>query len=212
MVATVSDPHEIANVLGIKGVEYMLENASKVDFNFNFGASSCVPATTFETSGDSLDISDIKELLDNKKINHLGEVIEVIQVIDHKPAVAFVKDFELKKGAIASCVAVGCNDEDIARAVNLIVTSKGGISAVNGKKSLHLPLEVAGIMSSKDGFKVASKYEDLDRFAKKSLGSNLSSPFMTLSFMALLVIPELKLSDKGLFDGRKFHFMPTCVK
>lgn len=105
MVATVSDPHEIANVLGIKGVEYMLENASKVDFNFNFGASPCVPATTFETSGDSLDISDIKELLDNKKINHLGEVIEVIQVIDHKPAVAFVKGFELKKGAIASCVA-----------------------------------------------------------------------------------------------------------
>jgi adenine deaminase len=75
---------------------------------------------------------------------------------------------------------------------------------------LHLPLEVAGIMSSGDAFEVAEAYEKVDRFAKEVLGSPLSAPFMTLSFMALLVIPELKLSDKGLFDGRAFHFVPVC--
>jgi len=469
-VATVSDPHEIANVLGVKGVEFMLENASEVNFNFNFGVSPCVPATPFETSGATLDSSTVKELLKNPKLNHLAEVmafpsvlndepeimtkiayakelnipidghapmlsgadlkkyidagittdheassyaeakeklelgmkiliregsaaknyealsplieshsdmlmfcsddkhpndllnghinelvkrsiakgydifdvlkiacinpkehynlnvgqlqigdkadfievkdlesfkiirtfingevvsedsktkiesikvdsinnfhalktspsdfifdsgceeVEVIQVIDHelftlekkyhthqegifsvdlkedilkiivmnryentKPAVSFVNGFTLKKGAIASCVAhdshniiaVGCSDEEITKAVNLLVESKGGISAVDGDKTLHLALDIAGIMSSGDAFEVVSKYDELDKFVKDSLSCTLSAPFMTLSFMALLVIPEIKLSDKGLFDGREFHFIPSCVK
>ncbi len=469
-VATVSDPHEIANVLGEKGVEFMLLNADKVNFNFNFGVSPCVPATPFETSGATLDSNAVKELLKNPKLNHLSEVmafpsvvnddpeimakikyakelnipidghapflsgddlkkyidagistdheassyeeakeklelgmkiliregsaaknyealsplikeysdmlmfcsddkhpndllnghinelvvrslkkgyelfdvlkiacinpkehynldvgqlhvgdkadfievadlesfkivrtfidgevvsknreskinsidvepinnfhatkmqpadfsfesecetIEVIQAIDHElftlekkyhshrdgifsvdlkedilkiivlnryekaqPAVAFINGFNLKKGAIASSVAhdshniiaVGCSDEEINRAVNLLINSKGGISAVDGEKSLHLPLEVAGIMSNSDAFEVAAKYEELDKFVKENLGSTLSAPFMTLSFMALLVIPEIKLSDKGLFDGREFHFIPSCAK
>ena len=468
-VATVSDPHEIANVLGIPGVEFMLSNAEKVNFKFNFGVSPCVPATPFETSGASLDVKKVQRLLKNPKLNHLSEVmafpsviagdkeilakiaaakalglpidghapglsgddlkkyidagittdheassyeeakekldlgmkiliregsaaknfdalsplidvyyenlmfcsddrhpndllkehinalvarsikqghdlfkvlqiacinpiehyhldvgqlrvgdsadfievkdledfeilrtvingevvnenhkskinsiniepinnfhalqtsasdflfesacdeVEVIQVIDHelftkekkyhihqdgtfcvdlsqdilkiavvnryenrKPAVAFVNGFGLKKGAIASCVAhdshniiaVGCSDEEISEAVNLIISSKGGISAVDSKKHMHLPLEVAGIMSGDDAFSVASRYEKLDQYVKNSLGSPLSAPFMTLSFMALLVIPEIKLSDKGLFDGREFHFIPACV-
>ena len=469
-VATVSDPHEIANVLGVKGVEFMLLNADKVNFNFNFGVSPCVPATTFETNGATLDADTVKELLKNKKLNHLAEVmafpsvinnepqimakikaakdlnipidghapflsgddlkkyidagistdheassyaeakeklelgmkiliregsaaknfealsplikvypnklmfcsddkhpndllvghinslvirsielgcdifdvlkiacinpkehynldvgqlkvgdkadfievkdlesfkiirtfingeivsenekskiesvqtelinnfhatqtqvtdfvfesgcetLEVIQVIDHelftlekkyhshtkgvfnvdlkndilkiivlnrykksKPAVAFVNGFNLKRGAIASSVAhdshniiaVGCSDEEISKAVNLLIDSKGGISAVDGKKSLHLPLNIAGIMSNDDAFKVASQYEKLDGFVKENLDSALSAPYMTLSFMALLVIPEIKLSDKGLFDGRVFHFIQSCIK
>ena len=469
-VATVSDPHEIANVLGERGVEFMLSNAQKTNFNFNFGVSPCVPATPFETNGAILDADTVKELLKNPKLNHLAEVmafpsvlndddeimakikyakelnipidghapflsgddlkkyidagistdheassyeeakekldqgmqiliregsaaknyealsplikeysdmlmfcsddkhpndllnghinelvvrslkkgyelfdvlkiacinpkehynldvgqlqlgdkadfievsdlesfkivhtfingevvsengeskieslkvkpinnfhalptkvsdfvfknhcetIEVIQVIDHelftlekkyhphtngifrvnleqdilkivvinryknaKPAISFINGINLKKGAIASCVAhdshniiaVGCSDEEINRAVNLLINSKGGISAVDGDKTLHLPLEVAGIMSHNDAFEVATQYDELDKFVKENLGSTLSAPFMTLSFMALLVIPEIKLSDKGLFDGRKFHFIPSCVK
>lgn len=467
-VATVSDPHEIANVLGVSGVEFMLQNAQKVNFNFNFGVSPCVPATPFETSGAVLDAKSVKKLLKYPKLNHLAEVmafpsvinnepeimakiqaakdldipidghapflsgddlkkyidagittdheassyeegkekldlgmkiliregsaaknyealspliqeypdklmfcsddkhpndllkshinslvkrsvvlgydvfdvlkiaclnpvehynldvgqlrvgdkadfievtdlksfkvlstcingmivyknsktqikslhvkplnnfkaekttckdflfeakcktLEVIQVIDHElftlekkyhthadgnfsvdlekdilkiivlnryekasAALSFINGFNLKSGAIASCVAhdshniiaVGCSDEEISKAVNLLVHTKGGISAVDGDKTLHLPLEVAGIMSNDDAFEVAKKYEELDLFVKEILGSTLDAPFMTLSFMALLVIPEIKLSDKGLFNGKEFHFISTC--
>ncbi len=469
-VATVSDPHEIANILGVRGIEFMLTNAENTNFNFNFGVSPCVPATTFETSGATLNAATVKELLKNPKLNHLAEVmafpsvinndpeimakiayakesnipidghapflsgddlkkyidagistdheassyneakekielgmkiliregsaaqnyealsplielypdklmfcsddkhpndllqghinslvvrsiqkgynlfdilniacinpkehynldigqlrvgdkadfievqdlksfkiirtiingetvsenskskiksikvkpinnfhaketsssdfifesncdeVEVIQAIDHElftkekihhthqggkfcidlaedilkitvinryknsvPAIAFINGFNLKKGAIASCIAhdshniiaVGCSDEDISKAVNILIASKGGISAVNKDKTLHLPLDIAGIMSSDDAFNVAKKYEELDLFVKNYLGSTLSAPFMTLSFMALLVIPEIKLSDKGLFDAKEFHFIPTCLK
>ncbi len=458
-VASVSDPHEIANVLGIKGVEFMLKNAEKTPFKFYFGASPCVPATPFETNGATLDVDAVTKLLKNPKIKFLSEVmnfpavlngnkdilskiaiakklnkpidghapglrgedlskyinagistdheafsyeegleklqkgmkiliregsaaknfdalhplidryhdsmmfcsddkhpndllrghinemvvkaislghdmfdvlemaclnpiehynldvgtlcvgdsadfiivedlkkfnvletiiggnsvaknakslldtieiesinnfntqpkeakdfyfpacknLEVIQVVDHElmtyekvlqnesvdvlkiavinrykntaiRGIAHVKGFHLKNGAIASSVAhdshniivVGCSDEAMAKATNLIINTKGGISAVGEDESYILPLEVAGIMSKRDGFKVAREYEMLDKFAKKKLGSTLSAPFMSLSFMALLVIPEIKLSDKGLFDGKSFHFISPC--
>lgn len=130
-----------------------------------------------------------------------------------QPSVAFVNSFNLKKGAIASTVAhdshniiaLGVNDSDIIRAVNLLIESRGGICFVDGAKEELLPLPVAGLMASEDGYKIAAAYEKLDRLAKEN-GSTLASPFMTLSFMALLVIPELKLSDKGLFDSKKFAF------
>ncbi|MBY5952134.1 adenine deaminase [Algoriphagus marincola] len=132
---------------------------------------------------------------------------------DAPPAVAFIKNFGLKTGAIASSVghdshniiAVGIDDASICRAVNLLIEAKGGVSAVSGKKEEILPLPVGGIMSPEDGYQVAEAYTRIDRMAKE-MGSSLNSPFMTLSFMALLVIPDLKLSDKGLFDGRKFEF------
>lgn len=132
---------------------------------------------------------------------------------DTKPVVAFVKNFGLKRGAIASSVAhdshniivVGVDEHSMAKAVNLLVETKGGIAAVAEGREKVLPLPVGGIMSAADGYQVAEEYTEIDRMAKK-LGSTLQSPFMTLSFMALLVIPELKLSDKGLFDGRKFEF------
>ena len=100
---------------------------------------------------------------------------------------------------------VGTSDEEICNAVNLIIKNTGGICAVNGSENKSLALPVAGIMSDKDGWETGKLYQEIDAMAK-SLGSNLKAPFMTLSFMALLVIPHLKLSDKGLFDGDKFQF------
>jgi len=130
------------------------------------------------------------------------------------PAVGFVKGFGLRSGAIASCVAhdshniiaVGTDDESIVAAINAIVSSQGGISVASGDEVLVLPLPVAGIMSDEDGYKVAGLYKNLNEQVKKKLKTTLKAPFMTLSFMALLVIPDLKLSDKGLFNGKKFSF------
>ena len=129
-------------------------------------------------------------------------------------AKAFIKNFGFTHGAIASTVAhdshniiaVGVDDESISKAVNLIIQEKGGVSCVSHDETMLLSLPVAGLMSNKDGFKVAEEYTAIDRMAK-SLGSKLSAPFMTLSFMALLVIPHLKLSDKGLFDGDSFSII-----
>lgn len=129
------------------------------------------------------------------------------------PAVGFIRNIGLKNGAIASCVAhdshnivaAGTDDDSIIAAINLIVENKGGVSAVGGNEKLVLSLPFGGIMSGDDGYRVALQYEQIDAMAKR-LGSQLRSPFMTLSFMALLVIPALKLSDRGLFDGRSFSF------
>jgi len=139
---------------------------------------------------------------------------------DMPPALGFIKNFGLKKGAIASSVAhdshniiaVGTNDADICKAVNLVVAEQGGISAVclNDGKEEILPLPVAGLMSDREYDWVAGQYAHLDQLAK-SFGSGLSAPFMTLSFMGLLVIPELKLSDKGLFDGKTFKLIELEV-
>lgn len=132
------------------------------------------------------------------------------------PAVAFIKGFGLKEGALASSVghdshnitAVGSDDASLVRAINLVVAARGGLAAVAaGGAELALPLPVAGLMSDRPGPEVAAAYSALDDFAKTQLGSGLQAPFMTLSFMALLVIPSLKLSDKGLFDGDKFEFV-----
>jgi adenine deaminase len=127
------------------------------------------------------------------------------------PKMAFIKNFGFKSGAIASTVAhdshniiaVGVSDADIVKAINLVIKEQGGISCVSGNELKVMGLPVAGLMSLEDPYKVAADYTALDIMAK-SLGSSLGSPFMTLSFMALLVIPHLKLSDKGLFDGDSF--------
>jgi adenine deaminase len=133
-----------------------------------------------------------------------------------RPAIGYVKNFGLKQGAIGSTVAhdshniiaVGVSDSQIAKAINALVAVKGGVCCVKDDEVLLLPLPVAGLMSNGDGYQVASAYERITQMAH-DLGSELRSPFMTLSFMALLVIPELKLSDKGLFDGRTFSFTPV---
>jgi adenine deaminase len=133
------------------------------------------------------------------------------------PAVAFIKNVGLTEGAIASSVghdshniiAVGVDDESLARAVNLVIQAEGGVAAVGLGKEEILPLPVAGIMSAEDGYRVAEAYSSIDKMSKE-MGSKLESPFMTLSFMALLVIPSLKLSDKGLFNGDEFKFVPVA--
>ncbi len=132
---------------------------------------------------------------------------------DAAPAIAFIKNFGLKKGAIASSVghdshniiAVGVNDEMICKAVNELIRHKGGITAVTEESTHTVPLPVAGIMSDADGYTIGQDYARLDKIAK-DLGSQLNAPYMTLSFMALLVIPALKLSDQGLFNGERFEF------
>ena len=124
-----------------------------------------------------------------------------------------INNFGLKEGAIASSVghdshniiAVGVSDEAICKAVNLIIENKGGICAVSNTKQDVVPLPVAGIMSDQNAETIGKAYAKLDQMAK-DLGATLHAPYMTLSFMALLVIPALKLSDKGLFDGGKFEF------
>lgn len=128
-----------------------------------------------------------------------------------KPAVAFIKGFGLRRGALASSVAhdshnivaVGASDSDILHAVNLLIEHKGGVTAYCGTEMVAVPLPVAGLMSNEDGYEVAAAYKNVDALAKR-LGSTLYAPFMTLAFMALLVIPELKLSDLGLFDVTRF--------
>ena len=156
--------------------------------------------------------------LDGKVVPDLEKDILKIAVINRyqpnsKPAVALVKNFGMQNGAIGSSVAhdshniivVGTSDEQMARAANLIIENKGGLSVVNLRESFVLGLKIAGLMSDADGFVVAKDYIDIDIKAKE-LGCTLLSPYMTLSFMALLVIPQIKLSDKGLFDCDFFMF------
>ena len=135
------------------------------------------------------------------------------------PAVAFIKGFGLDAGALASSVAhdshnvvaVGTSDDALARAVNTVIEKEGGISAVHGDDERVLPLPIGGLMSDRPYDEVARRYTILSRFVQAELGSPMDAPFMTLSFMALLVIPKLKLSDQGLFDGDSFSFVDRFV-
>ena len=145
--------------------------------------------------------------------------ISVINRYNEAPiATALIKNFGLKSGAIASCVAhdchnivvVGTNNKDMAEAANLIIQAKGGISLANGDTKMSIELPIAGIMTNEDANEISAKYIAIDK-AVKNLGSKLGAPYMTLSFMALLVIPQLKLSDKGLFDGHKFEFVDLVI-
>lgn len=158
-----------------------------------------------------------------------NDILKMVVVNRYKNAPiakAFIKNFGLKQGAIASSVAhdshnivaVGIDDESICKAVNLVIKESGGVSAASPQplskgegtgifKSMVLPLPVAGLMSNQDGYKVAADYTAIDKMVKEELGSTLAAPFMTLSFMALLVIPHVKLSDLGLFDGDGFKFV-----
>jgi len=130
-----------------------------------------------------------------------------------EPAIGFIKNIGLKRGALASTVshdshnivAVGTSDKEIASAINQIIDSKGGILACEGDRTCLLALPVGGTMSDEVGSVISKQYEEIDAMAKE-LGSGLKAPFMTLAFMSLLVIPKLKLSDQGLFNGSTFSF------
>ncbi len=146
-----------------------------------------------------------------------NDVLKIVVVNRYKtsrPAIAFIKNFGLRSSAIASSVAhdshnivaVGTHEAFISQAVNLVIEHKGGVSFTCDGGEMIVPLPVAGLMSNEDGYTIAEQYARIDRAAKEA-GSRLGSPFMTLSFMALLVIPHLKLSDKGLFDGDRFELI-----
>jgi len=161
-----------------------------------------------------LDGKIINDEFVSDKENDILKMVVVNRYHDAAVAKCFIKNFGLKEGAIASSVAhdshniiaVGVDDNSITKAVNLIIKEKGGVSCVSNTHEKILALPVAGLMSDGDGYAVASDYTAIDKMAK-DLGSTLAAPFMTLSFMALLVIPHLKLSDKGLFDGDIFQFV-----
>ena len=172
-------------------------------------------------------------VMDNELVSDTtNDYLKMIVVNRYNPAPVakcFIKNFGLTKGALASSVAhdshnivaVGVDDASLVAAINLVIKERGGVSAASplplsegeGKedslswKTMVLGLPVAGLMSAEDGYKVAADYTAIDKMTKEDLGSKLGSPFMTLSFMALLVIPHLKLSDKGLFDGDTFQFV-----
>jgi adenine deaminase len=150
--------------------------------------------------------------------NDILKIAVVNRYADVPPAVAFIKNFNLRRGAIASSVAhdshniiaVGTTDAELCHAVNAVIRAKGGVAVAEGNFVEILELPIAGLMSTDDGYKVAEKYLCLDARAKQ-LGSKLTAPFMTLSFMALLVIPDLKLSDQGLFSGKRFDFVSLWI-
>ena len=160
-------------------------------------------------------------VVDNRAVSDPSrDVLKMVVVNRYRtspPAIAFVKNFGLHTGAMASSVAhdshnviaVGVTDDDLAAAVNAVMNAGGGLAAVSHRSGDHwvLPLPVAGLMATGPCGEVAHAYQELDA-AVKQWGSTLRAPFMTLSFMALLVIPELKLSDQGLFDGKRFEFTP----
>ncbi len=200
--------------------ESRLKHLATIPIN-NFNAEP-VTAEDFYVEDNGKKVNAIEvipgQLVTNKIVvdRHDTDILKIAVINRYqksKPAVGYIKGFGLKRGALASSIAhdshnivvVGCSDEEMAAAVNQIVMHKGGITAYSKEICTTMPMPVAGLMSNGDGHMVAEAYKDVDRFAKR-LGTTLNAPFMTMAFMALLVIPSLKLSDKGLFDGEKFRF------
>ena len=202
---TVIDEDRDINIIGVvKGellTEKLVGRAKRVKSPSRRVAES--PSRLVETN---LLVSDVE--------NDILKIAVINRYEKKKPAVAFIKGFGLKKGALASSVAhdshnvivIGCDDESMAMAANMIIENKGGFAVYADDVKMCLPLPVAGIMTNEDAFKVAADYQRLKDLSK-TLGSTLSDPFMTMEFMALLVIPKLKLSDKGLFDCEKFELI-----
>ncbi|HLT52517.1 MAG TPA: adenine deaminase [Flavobacteriaceae bacterium] len=221
----------------INGKQVFADNTSKIKpVNFpilNHFNTNLKQVAEFALEGTSAEIKVI-EALDGELITnavqdfctckdgnlHSNVETDVLKITvvnrysNQKPAVAFIKGFGLKQGAIASSVAhdshnivaVGTNDKAICEAVNAVIEQKGGVCAYSEEETVLAPLPVAGIMSDQNAEIVGKQYAYADAYAKQ-LGSTLKAPFMTLSFMALLVIPSLKLSDKGLFDGEIFQLV-----
>lgn len=214
-----------------KGVTLIDSIVAPVINNFD-----CVPSIPSDfwipASGDTVTVKVIEaldgQLITNSLLETLPvrdgvvnssvekDVLKLAVVNRYHPApvaLGFIRNFGFSHGAIASSVAhdshniiaVGVDDVSISLAVNAVIAARGGVSVVRDGVASVLPLPVAGLMSNLDGYEVAARYSELDA-AAKALGSQLGAPFMTLSFMALLVIPHLKLSDLGLFDGDTFSF------
>jgi adenine deaminase len=198
--------HFVSHFIGVKDLEVNIpDGASKGKVIKCFEGELVTDTLFYDLSGKEQMVSDLEK-----------DVLKLIVVdrYQNKPvSVGFINGFGLKSGAIASSVAhdshnvvaVGVTDEHIVKAVNEVMKNTGGLVVVDNKDTLVLPLPVAGLMSDREGEQVAREYEQLENKAHQ-MGSTLKAPFMTLSFMSLLVIPKLKLGDKGLFDGEKFEF------
>jgi adenine deaminase len=151
--------------------------------------------------------------------NDVLKVVVLSRYKPQKPSVGFIRNFGLKKGALGSSIAhdshnlivVGTNDHSIVQAMNGLIQQKGGIVVFDGADLHGLPLEIAGLMSHQAAEEVSAQYHMLTQVAD-ALGCELEAPFMTLSFMALPVIPELKITDQGLFDVQKFQYVPLHVE
>ena len=216
------------------GVSMIQSRSGKEDETINRFNAKRKSIEDFEWKAPGIDLLPAIEALDGQLITNKisvtpkvedGNVVpdtksDILKIVvvnryaETKVSKALIKNFGLKQGALASSVAhdshnivaVGTDDESICQAVNLIIDNKGGVSCIKENFEMVLPLPVGGLMSAEDGYRVAELYSMIDKAAKDA-GSKLSAPFMTLSFMALLVIPHLKLSDKGLFDGDRFQFV-----
>lgn len=204
--------HKVVNQFNIKPL-------SIADFKLPANVSNIYPTIT-AIDGELITekaMTHIMPTSDGYVYPDIAEDILKIAVINRyqesKPAIGFIKNFGLKSGAIASTVAhdshniivVGCTDEDISNAVNELIVTKGGLCAVNGNQSEVLPLPIAGLMSDQSGLTISTQYQHLNKMVQ-AMGCTLNAPFMTLSFMALLVIPKIKISDKGMFDAESFKF------
>jgi adenine deaminase len=212
-----------------KGESFVKSVPFEVLNNFNTDKKK-VADFTFESSANKIRVIEALDgelvtnqieaaslIVDGNLVSNTAtDVLKMTVVNRYKneaPAIAFIKNFGIKEGAIASSVghdshniiAIGVSDEAICKAVNLIIENNGGICAVNTSEEKIVSLPVAGIMSDLSAEEIGKSYAELDAMAKK-MGSKLRAPYMSLSFMALLVIPSLKLSDKGLFDGTSFKF------
>ncbi len=207
--------------LNKKGASPNNFNANKIslsDIKLNINGNYCNVISVIEgeliTKKERIKCS---EIFDNNNLKNTYNKIIVLNRYNNnaKPAIGIIKNFNIINGAIASTIShdshnlicIGKNDTDIVNAINLLVKSKGGISACFNSEKLILPLEIGGIMTNKPALEVAKKYKEISDFSKFILGSTLKAPFMTMSFMSLLVIPELKISDKGLFDIKKLKFV-----
>lgn len=196
-------------------------NANKIstnDIKLNITGNFCNVITVIEgeliTKKEKIKCSEIFEN-NNLKISYNKIIVLNRYNKKAKPTIGIIKNFNISKGAIASTIShdshniicIGKDDTDIINALNLIIETKGGISASYNSTHLILPLEIGGIMTNKPAKEVAKKYKEISDYTKSKLGSTLKAPFMTMSFMTLLVIPELKISDKGLFDIKKMKFV-----
>lgn len=213
----------------VKSVDFEVLNNFDTDLkivsDFEF-KSSAKKIRVIEALDGELVTNEIEanSLIENGNLvsNTTNDVLKMTVVNRYKnaePSIAFIKNFGIKEGAIASSVghdshniiAVGVSDELICKAVNLLIENKGGVCAVTETEEKIVSLPVAGIMSDKPADEIGKSYAELDAMAKK-MGSSLRAPYMSLSFMALLVIPSLKLSDKGLFNGDSFQFTSLEVE
>jgi adenine deaminase len=196
-------------------------NTNHISIPNNGGKLKVIKALDGEVITNLIEVEP--KIIDSKVVSDTEKDVLKLVVLNRyeeaMPAIGFIKGFGFQKGAIASSVAhdshnivaVGVTDEEITKAINLVIEEEGGVAAVCDNNEKVLPLPVAGLMSNDDARQVAEKYHEIDKLAHQ-MGSKLRAPFMTLSFMSLLVIPDLKLSDKGLFDGTTFSFTNLFTK